>query len=542
MVLTGLELALAVVPLIIAAAEHHRTVARKSKAVASSKANNEQLLQFYFELYDELSLLRSTLNRVEGTSTHSEVIQAYHPSGEASRAEHIRQALGTNAQAFESILNRILKSINNIHRLSSRLPEKDLNDPMFSKIEAFQVAIDKGETHRSLFGRIRFTMNEKSRTVALHQIQKGNKKLERLLGASAEEYDRSAHSRRKGAPVARTRQFSGALYHEMARKWPRSCCHIQHEAKLCLWTCCSTEHNDGCGDILEMVVAVPDRQRRRASWQESTIIDSGSDLRTRRTVRFDAGESSPPLSPGRDIGSESLCTLLQQAQANRANLNIVYENGKLWQRRSSSGSLRLRSPKDVSLQDLLRSEGRTWSLRDKWILAVVLAHAVLHCSDSPWLAPNWSKEHVSFFKNDSTGEAMLGRPFLKVDFGSHSAGESEDAGLFMAHSNPALLSLGVMLLEVYLGKSIESQYLPEDLFDGNPNENTNLTTALRLLENADGDLVVGFRKAIKSCLDWDVHGPEDTGDLRKRLYTAIVEPLEDALEHGFDLKPETLGN
>lgn len=65
---------------------------------------------------------------------------------------------------------------------------------------------------------------------------------------------------------------------------------------------------------------------------------------------------------------------------------------------------------------------------------------------------------------------------------------SDAADLSKAHTNPSLLTLGVLLPELYLRRSIESVDVEEDLTDGKPNKNVNLITALRLLDDPKGDI------------------------------------------------------
>lgn len=234
---------------------------------------------------------------------------------------------------------------------------------------------------------------------------------------------------------------------------------------------------------------------------------------------------------------------MKKAQTTNSKLHVLFEGGKLFQERSSHPCLQIPDQQDIPLRSLLRGSGQAWKLREKSILAVVLAHAVLHCSEGPWLRADWSKEHVSFFKKDGTQQVDLSRPFLTVDFREQTATNDNETDFFMPHSNPALLSLGILLLEITKGEGIETHWLRDDLIDGvHPNDNTNLTTALRLLESSDGDLVVGYRKAVKACLDWEtVNGDQENENLTKRMYETIVEPLERELEHGFGLLPEHLG-
>lgn len=157
---------------------------------------------------------------------------------------------------------------------------------------------------------------------------------------------------------------------------------------------------------------------------------------------------------------------------------------------------------------------------------------------------DWSKEHVSFFKKEREHEPDLSRPFLTMDF-TESSETNQKTDLFMLHSNPALLSLGILLLEISKGLRIEDYWSEADLTDGcDENESTNLTAALRLLEDSGGDLYIGYRKAVKACLEWDAvnGGSEDENvDFAKRMYEYVVEPLEVELEHGFGILPEQLG-
>jgi hypothetical protein len=126
--MSGAELALAIVPLVIVLIEHHQTVFRKGKALTFSKISNNQQLDFYQELHAEIVLLNLTLEKIQINS--AKVL----PSGALSdkvRAEAIEIALGKNADHFNVILDRVLKSINDLVReKSSALTEDDtVNTP-----------------------------------------------------------------------------------------------------------------------------------------------------------------------------------------------------------------------------------------------------------------------------------------------------------------------------------------------------------------------------------------------------------------------------
>ena len=97
----------------------------------------------------------------------------------------------------------------------------------------------------------------------------------------------------------------------------------------------------------------------------------------------------------------------------------------------------------------------------------------------------------------------------------------------------------MLLLEIYNNKPIESQWVEDDMCAGKPNENTNLTTAIRLLQESKGDLYEGYRAAIQACLDCDSR-KLDAENLRAEIYNKVVLPLEQELWHGFHVKPEDL--
>ena len=148
---------------------------------------------------------------------------------------------------------------------------------MFARLGKFKADIDGGANPQTLKSRVHFTRQEKKRMHAMHQIRKHNKDLERLLRGNLDFIDQRDRPSRKRPPRTRTRRHSDALYSKIAGKWPKTCdCHFRHEARLCLWNCCSIEAHDVSDDCLDIVVSVADRdtEGRRPSWQESTIFVS----------------------------------------------------------------------------------------------------------------------------------------------------------------------------------------------------------------------------------------------------------------------------
>jgi hypothetical protein len=201
----------------------------------------------------------------------------------------------------------------------------------------------------------------------------------------------------------------------------------------------------------------------------------------------------------------------------------------------------------TSLADLLL-EKRVFTLRERRILAVILAHSMLHFCESPWLSRHWDKKHLSFFKRTSKNGSQLDvqRPWISTHFEDATFSEDVD-DLYRIHKNPSVLALGILLLEIELRAGIEESTTEDDLSPtGEVDCNTSLFTAERLLESHRDDVYERFSKAIEACLKCDFvedGAPTslDDDNFRQAVYENIVVPLEEELETGFGLKPEDLG-
>ncbi|CAN9219834.1 unnamed protein product [Alternaria alternata] len=529
--MSGAELALAIVPLVIVLVEHHRTVLRKSKALTLSRISNDQQLDFYQDLHGELTLLNMILERVKIKSAR---VRLSGSQPEMTQAESIEIALGNSADDFQSILDRVLRSINDLVReKSNALTQDDIETQrnMLQRLRHLEGRVENGKASKSTREKFRFTRNEKTRSVAMKRIQDGVLKLERLLGSSTEIFDHQRRAARRKTPANRIRRLPEEVFRKLAN------------------------NSSGSDDSLGLILSVPVDERSLHHWKETTfrVTESQEDQISENNdgehhVRFAGGQAPPtsrPAPPGRNIESESLCNLLQRAQDPNISLQILFENGILWQQKAKRSRLQIRHQLDASLRSLLETDQR-WKhcdLRDKSILAVTLAHAVMHRSEGPWLHADLNKDEIFFFRKNNGQHPDVSRPFLAMDFTKLETEPDEEDDLFSIHSNPTLLSLGVLLLEITNGTLIENHWDTEDLTDGSTqNDSTNLTAALRLLRKSDGKVVIGLQKAVKACLEWDsMNDGRDDIDFPKRVYELIVEPLEDVLWHGFNIRPEQLG-
>jgi hypothetical protein len=230
---------------------------------------------------------------------------------------------------------------------------------------------------------------------------------------------------------------------------------------------------------------------------------------------------SAPKDPRRLIDTESVCTLIKEAHKNNSSLELVFDGEKLWQAKSTGSHVIHRPEVGIPLKTLLGDSHSRLKLKESRALAVVLAHAILHYCESPWVSNSWNKEYVNFTTVDGPD---LMRPYLATQFEASTSrlvGVSDD---MYSHPSPALLALGILLLELYLSKPIESLWDVNDTEDGMEGINTNWITAEKQLEKMGDD-----------SLSLDDEG------FRRLVYERVVVPLEDELDNGFHITPEQLG-
>jgi hypothetical protein len=121
MVLTGIELALGVIPLIIAVTACSRKAFEKSKTASRQKVKNEKLLDFYQSLHAEIALLSITLESLVSDlptipeRQKAQLLQHDRKQwNDVAVAVALSERLAGAEDAFKDILDTILKTLENI--------------------------------------------------------------------------------------------------------------------------------------------------------------------------------------------------------------------------------------------------------------------------------------------------------------------------------------------------------------------------------------------------------------------------------------------
>lgn len=206
---------------------------------------------------------------------------------------------------------------------------------------------------------------------------------------------------------------------------------------------------------------------------------------------------------------------------------------------------------DVSLIQCIKEHQQCFTERTKRILYLIIGNTVLHLHNTSWLQPDWGSAHIKFFRAASS-EIPL-RPFIEARLDDRTADlddERDDKDAFY-HPCPVLVSLAVVLLELYFVKPFNELAKEQnvDLIEHSMGRTAviDLDQVYYGVEEGGGcesqipEDSRGLRVAIESCISgglWEDEGNAvDRDTLRSRIYQNVVKPLETHLSHGFSQIP-----
>lgn len=163
-------------------------------------------------------------------------------------------------------------------------------------------------------------------------------------------------------------------------------------------------------------------------------------------------------------------------------------------------------------------------------LALKLANAMLQLYPSPWLRNSWSKDDICVFQLKS-GQVLTEVPFLLWDM---AWGKWQQKAKAAENPRNALLSLGILIMELWFGETIETRpfwrrhYGP----DGNEPESARLTAAISWQKKAAADGGSMLHDTTHRCI-WGNFGVTtlDFEDTRfvGAVYDGVICPLENML-------------
>jgi hypothetical protein len=174
------------------------------------------------------------------------------------------------------------------------------------------------------------------------------------------------------------------------------------------------------------------------------------------------------------------------------------------------------------------------SYRDRLRLAVIVSSSMLQLFNTPWLSETLSCGEIFFLKKGGYSQYERASIIKRLSEDANTSSRLPVGGQpFELMRNATLLSLGILLIELKLGKALQSLRTPpeESVAVLNPTF-ADYMTAQRLLPDIHR-ASTNYGSAVQRCIDGDLHqqgvGLEDE-DLRQEVYAGIVALLEKDLE------------
>ncbi|KAL8866139.1 MAG: hypothetical protein Q9174_006475 [Haloplaca sp. 1 TL-2023] len=217
-----------------------------------------------------------------------------------------------------------------------------------------------------------------------------------------------------------------------------------------------------------------------------------------------------------------------------------------------------------SLEDLLRSRrevsGKGLSMKARLQIAVVLASSVLQLDGTPWLRSGWSSGDIFFHQKTeqlpsvegSNGQADIFRkkaacvsssmnkkesyshPYLSWQRCCYNAVSQKEVGI-MPHviRCDALLALGLILLELCFGHTMQELREPQDIIDKDESS-TRFKTASRLYRDVDDEMGPTYGDVVRRCLFQPFDFREmslELEEVQQKVLEDVVVPLKGELEN-----------
>ncbi|ORY18182.1 hypothetical protein BCR34DRAFT_655920 [Clohesyomyces aquaticus] len=508
----ALGLILATLPLCIEIAKAYSRGVDSIYNLVLRSRRDEELSEFYDEFYWN----------VTGTSTTPSILDLSEWHEQSETAECLRRFFGS-----EAAYHRYLVTIKSIAKLLAKLLADQAvyldttsadEAIVFAKLREFAQDRDSRQTQSNFAERFRFFKKAKDRKECLCLLEKWNHRLDApsgflTLSANIPPPWNNVVLRVR-SPTAQIRILTRDLYTVLSDCW-RCACTDTHEARFCLNLHGSEKSFSDSEAEFEFLVSSMTPGNPKHCWKEGTVVIRSADS----SLGINGSELQQVCGALRAcLTAFRLRLLMEDIQGQHHLWNLDPKPRRI--------SL-LESEPPVSLQDLLTSNSKMGPY-EKRELAVICAYSLLLLHDTPWLRAGWDKSSVSFFYKPNH-EPDFTRPFISTRFEKPAIEiGSRASGVF--HRNSHILGLGILFIEIFNEKPIESWRNPQERVFVSPETEAmiNLLVADRVVKKMDRSL---SRSAVEACLDldWAPQGRlvklEDP-EIRNGLFKNVIQPLE----------------
>ena len=176
-------------------------------------------------------------------------------------------------------------------------------------------------------------------------------------------------------------------------------------------------------------------------------------------------------------------------------------------------------------------------MRERLKLAVRLASSVLQFHSSGWLQERWGKQDIYLIQGDSSQSSNhnLETPVVNQDLTSEVLTTRDSGETRIIHCNLSLFSLGIVLIELWFWRSVESFQADTPQADapqaGDP-ETARFVTAVRLIQRLNEGAGINYGSSVRRC----IHGLDhqelrlENNEFKSEVYLKVLQPLEKNLE------------
>ncbi|KLO99619.1 uncharacterized protein LW94_11106 [Fusarium fujikuroi] len=171
------------------------------------------------------------------------------------------------------------------------------------------------------------------------------------------------------------------------------------------------------------------------------------------------------------------------------------------------------------------------SEQDRLKLAVVISSNLLQLHGSPWMPKVIRSQDIYLIQSDD--DPICDRFFVMQTLPNKTGSCIEENAELRSMRNQALFYLGVLLIELAFGKSLELLRSARDKSSTGSQFFTDYRTAKRLVDQVTSFIGPNYGSAVSRCIDGEFHGRgvglEDQ-DLSQDVYAGVVALLEKELE------------
>ena len=174
--------------------------------------------------------------------------------------------------------------------------------------------------------------------------------------------------------------------------------------------------------------------------------------------------------------------------------------------------------------------------RERLKLAVRLASSVLQLHSTEWLRERWGKQDIYFIQRDSfqSRSPSLEIPVVHQAFTPEPSVSTASIEPHIIHCNLSLFSLGIVLIELWFWRSVESFQVNEhQAYDPwEASDTARFTTAQRLVPILYEDAGDIYGDTVRRCIVGLDHMDSklENNEFKNEAYLKVLQPLEKHLE------------